>query len=88
MRHGKTAADGLESALRTRHWKEACHEENRVDGCDRPDQQIAALQKDLKAAEQKLADLKKASVARWNKFEDDLRAALARLRKTFEKATG
>jgi sporulation protein YlmC with PRC-barrel domain len=47
-----------------------------------------ALQLDLKSAEAKLSELKKAAAVRWKEFEADVSAATARLRKSTEKATG
>jgi sporulation protein YlmC with PRC-barrel domain len=50
------------------------------------DQQNAALKLDLKAAEDKFAELKRAGASRWKEFEADTSAALARLRKSLEKS--
>jgi hypothetical protein len=44
------------------------------------DQQIGELQKDLKLAEQKLAELKRAAASQWKGLESDVSAATARLR--------
>jgi sporulation protein YlmC with PRC-barrel domain len=49
--------------------------------------EINTLQRDLKSAEDKLAEMKQASATRWKEFEADLSAATARLRKSIEKAT-
>jgi sporulation protein YlmC with PRC-barrel domain len=48
----------------------------------------AALQLDLKSAEAKLSELKKAGAVHWREFEADVSAATARLRKSTEKAIG
>lgn len=52
------------------------------------DADITALQADLKSAEAKLAEMRRASALRWKEFEADVTAATARLRKSTEKATG
>jgi sporulation protein YlmC with PRC-barrel domain len=52
------------------------------------DLQTAALQRDLKAAEAKVNEMKDAGVKRWQEFEADVRAATARLRKSIATATG
>lgn len=49
---------------------------------------IAALQSDVKSAEGKLTDMKHATSVRWKEFESDVNAAIARLRKSTDKATG
>jgi LPS O-antigen subunit length determinant protein (WzzB/FepE family) len=54
----------------------------------RIDQQIAALQGDVKAAESKLAEMKKATAVRWKEFEASVSTATARVRKSIEAATG
>jgi hypothetical protein len=46
------------------------------------------LQGDVKAAEAKLTEMKQATAARWREFEAGVSAAMARLRKSIEKATG
>jgi sporulation protein YlmC with PRC-barrel domain len=51
------------------------------------DADITALQLDVKAAEAKLSEMKKAGAVRWREFEADVSAATARLRKSIEKAT-
>ena len=48
----------------------------------------AALQLDLKSAEAKLSEMKKAGAVHWREFEADVSAATARLRKLTEKAIG
>ncbi len=50
------------------------------------DTQITALQPELKAAEAKLADLRRATVNRWKEFESAVSAATVRLRKSIDKA--
>ena len=50
------------------------------------DQQIVGLQLDLKSAEAKLTDMKRAGAKRWKEFEADVSAATARLRKWLEPA--
>jgi sporulation protein YlmC with PRC-barrel domain len=54
----------------------------------RMDAQIATLQADLKTAEAKLGDLRRASAKGWKQFENDVSAAMARLRKSAEAAVG
>jgi sporulation protein YlmC with PRC-barrel domain len=49
---------------------------------------ITALQGDVKSAEARLAELRKAATTRWREFEVDVNAATARLRKSTEKALG
>ncbi len=44
------------------------------------DRQIAGLQRDLKIAEEKLAEMKKAVATRWKELEGDVSSATARLR--------
>jgi hypothetical protein len=50
--------------------------------------QITALQADVKSAEAKLDELKKATVKRWREFESGVSAATARLRKSIDAAVG
>jgi hypothetical protein len=50
--------------------------------------EMAALQADLKAAEAKLEEMKKANAARWKEFEADVSAATAKLRKSTDTSTG
>ncbi len=52
------------------------------------DLQITAIQVDLKSAEAKLTEMKKAANAHWKEFEASVSAATARLRKSIENATG
>jgi hypothetical protein len=52
------------------------------------DEDITALQADVKAAEAKLGEMKQATAARWKEFEAAVSAATARLRKSTEKALG
>jgi sporulation protein YlmC with PRC-barrel domain len=59
-----------------------------ADAKSKIDVEITALQSDLKSAEAKLAELKQASTVRWRDFEASASAAMARLRKSTEKATG
>ena len=51
-------------------------------------QEISLLQSDLKTAEAKLDEMKKAAAARWKEFEADVRAATARLRKSTDSVSG
>jgi hypothetical protein len=51
------------------------------------DIEITALQADLKSAEAKLSAMKQSGTTRWREFENDVSAAMARLRKSTEKAT-
>ena len=51
-------------------------------------QEITLLQGDLKTAEAKLEEMKKATAARWKEFEADVSAATARLRKSTDTVTG
>ena len=46
------------------------------------DQQGEMLRKDLKAAEDKLAEMKLAGAARWKEFERDLKSSVAKLRQS------
>jgi len=52
------------------------------------DQQTANLRRDLREAEDKLAGLTRARAERWKDFEDDVDAALKRLKKSVGIATG
>lgn len=51
------------------------------------DAQMVALKRDLLAAEAKLADLRKASAAKWTAFEAEVSAATQKLGKTLSEAT-
>lgn len=59
-----------------------------ADAKARIDGQITTLKGDVKTAETKLAEMKQATAARWKEFEADASAAMARLRKSIETATG
>lgn len=59
-----------------------------TDAKARIDQEISSLQGDVKSAEAKLAEMKRATVARWKEFEAGVSAATARLRKSIDSATG
>jgi sporulation protein YlmC with PRC-barrel domain len=50
-------------------------------------QEITALQADVKSAESKLGAMKKAAAASWHEFEADVSAATARLRKSIDSVT-
>lgn len=50
------------------------------------DRDIDQLQRDLKTADEKLTELKRAGASRWHKFESAVAAATARLRKALEAA--
>ena len=52
------------------------------------DADVVALKKDLKAAEEKLAQLKRAASNKWRTFEGDVSAAITRLRKSLDKSIG
>lgn len=52
------------------------------------DLDITSLQLDVKSAEAKLTEMKKATAVRWKEFEADVNAATARLRKSTDKAAG
>jgi len=52
------------------------------------DAQAAVLDKDLKAGEAKLGEMRRASAKGWHAFENDVSAAMAKLRKSIEAATG
>ena len=51
------------------------------------DKEMASLKQDLKAAEDKLAEMKSASVAKWKEFEADVGKTMTRLRASVHKAT-
>lgn len=51
------------------------------------DQQMVNLRQDLKAAEDKLGEMKAATVAKWKEFETGVGNAMARLRTSINKAT-
>ena len=59
-----------------------------TDAKGRLDLQAAELDLDLKTAEARLTEMRRASATSWKEFESDVSAALARLRKSIEKATG
>jgi len=48
------------------------------------DTQVAAVQVDLKAADDKLGEMKSAAANRWKEFEADVTAAMARVRKSLD----
>ena len=52
------------------------------------DAQRVVVQKDLKYAEDKLAEMKKATVKQWHQFESNVSTAMARLRVSVEKVIG
>jgi sporulation protein YlmC with PRC-barrel domain/DNA-binding transcriptional MerR regulator len=52
------------------------------------EQQKAALQTELKSLQAKAAEMNKAGARRWKSFEASVNAALARLHKSVESATG
>jgi len=52
------------------------------------DRQVAVLQRDEKAAEDQIAEMKRAGASRWRQFERDVDAAIARLRKALDMAVG
>ena len=52
------------------------------------DVQITALRVDIKSAEAKVLELKTAAADRWHQFEAGVNAAMARMRKSVEAATG
>ena len=54
----------------------------------RIDLQITALQVDMQSAEAKLNQMKHATAASWKEFETGVTAAITRLRKSIETATG
>jgi sporulation protein YlmC with PRC-barrel domain len=51
------------------------------------DKQAEGLNSDLKAAEEKLAEMNRAAARRWRDFEGDVNAAMARLRKSLETSS-
>ena len=51
------------------------------------DRQMVNLKQDLKAAEDKLGEMKAATVAKWKEFETGVGNAMARLRTSINKAT-
>jgi hypothetical protein len=59
-----------------------------ADAKARIDQQITALQVDVKSAETKLTEMKQATAVRWKDFEAGVSAATAHLRKSIDTATG
>lgn len=59
-----------------------------ADAKSRIDGQITTLKGDVKSAETKLTEMKQATAARWKEFEADASAAMVRLRKSIETATG
>jgi len=52
------------------------------------DLHVAALQIDVKEAEAKLAEMKKATALRWNEFEASVSAATVRVRRSLDAAKG
>jgi hypothetical protein len=46
--------------------------------------EVAVLQHDVQAAEAKLAEMNRASARRWQTFEHDVNAAMARLHKALD----
>ncbi len=52
------------------------------------DAQIVSLRADLKVAEDKLIELKRAGKSKWKTFEADTNAAIARLRLSIDRAIG
>lgn len=52
------------------------------------DQDIVAVQVELKTTESKLTEMKQANAVRWREFEVEVSAATARLRKSIDKAMG
>jgi sporulation protein YlmC with PRC-barrel domain len=51
------------------------------------DQEGAALKQDLKVAEEKLAEVKIASIKKWKALESEVKLAIVRLQQRLEKAT-
>ncbi len=49
--------------------------------------EVTALKADVKSAETKVGEMRRATIARWREFEVDVNAATARLRKAIETAT-
>lgn len=52
------------------------------------DLQVAELKRDVKSAQSKLTELKRAGAVRWKNFEAGVNAAAARMRKSIDAATG
>ncbi|MEO7642622.1 MAG: PRC-barrel domain-containing protein [Ramlibacter sp.] len=52
------------------------------------DAQVTALDADVKSAEVKLGDMKRAGANEWRKFEGEVRSAMIRMNKSFESAKG
>ena len=52
------------------------------------DRQLTVLRSDVKVAEDKLAEMKQATANRWKEFEAGVSAAIGRLRKAVDAATG
>ncbi len=52
------------------------------------DREVSAVQADLKAAEDKLGEMKVAGAARWKEFEAGVSAAMLRMRKSLATAMG
>jgi sporulation protein YlmC with PRC-barrel domain len=52
------------------------------------DQQVAELKQTVKATEEKLAAMKRVAVHRWKEFEQDVNAALAKLKQVIERVKG
>lgn len=52
------------------------------------DAQLATLQADMTSAEAKLGDMRRAGVKGWHELENDVNAAMTRLRKSVEAAVG
>jgi hypothetical protein len=51
------------------------------------DKQADGINSDLKAAEDKLAEMNRAAARRWRDFEGDVNAAMARLRRSVETSS-
>jgi hypothetical protein len=51
------------------------------------DREMVNVRQDMKAAEDKLAELKRAGEKKWREFESDVSKAIARVRLSIEKAT-
>jgi sporulation protein YlmC with PRC-barrel domain len=51
------------------------------------DKQVAALKQDTQAAEEKMGEMKRAGEKKWAAFETDVSKAIARMKKSLEKAT-
>jgi hypothetical protein len=52
------------------------------------DERVAVLQRDERAVEDRIAEMKRAGASRWRQFERDVDAAIARLRKAIDMAVG